>query len=814
MIRNYLTIALRSLWKSKGFSAINIVGLAVGLATCILILLFVTDELGYDRYNTKADQIYRVDGDIRFGGNHFNLAVAPDPMGPALKRDYPQVMQYVRFRPYDDWFLVRMGDQHIRETRVAYADSTLFSVFTLPMIQGDPTTALVDPHSLVITETMAKKYFNTTDVVGKSLVVDDSINYKVTGVIKDVPSRSHFHYDFFVSMSTNPESRQNRWVSNNFNTYVLLRPGADPRALQSHFDEMTDKYMGAELQQILGTTMADFKKSGNFVHYSLMPLTDIHLHSNKTAELEGNSDMAYVYIFSGAALLVLLIACVNFMNLSTARSSNRAKEVGVRKALGSLRSSLVTQFLTESVLISLISLVLSLILVEVLLGRFNALSGKDIGSFQVFNLRFVLILVAIGLGVGLLAGVYPAFYLSAFKPIKVLKGTLSSGFKSGWLRSTLVVFQFSISIFLIISTIVIYEQLQYIHHKDVGFNREQVLVMLNTGVLGNQSKAFRNEVLQLRGAKDMTMTSFLPTRGDRSDNPLFESPTLNSKEAISAQTWYVDDHYVPTLGMKILKGRNFSEQFPTDSTGIIINEAAAKLIGLKDPVNTTLYTMRTLNGGSDPSNVIPLHVIGVLKDFNFNSLREQVVPMVLFNSGPVGGGCTAIRMDTRDVKGFVNQVQKIWKSMAPSQPFTYSFMDDDFNRLYQSEEQTAGIFISFAVLAIFIACLGLFGLVTYAAEQRSREIGIRKVLGASVNSIVSLLSRDFLGLVGIAALISFPIAGWAMHRWLQDFAYRVSIGWWVFGLAGLLALVIALGTVSFRAIRAALANPVKSLRTE
>jgi putative ABC transport system permease protein len=814
MMRNYITISFRSLWKNKGFSAINIVGLAVGLATCVLIMLFVADELGYDRYNTKADRVYRVDGDLKFGGNHFVLAVAPDPMGPTLKRDYPEVEQYVRFRGYNNRFLVKKGDQNLQESRVTYADSTLFDVFTLPMIQGNPASALVDPNSVVITETMAKKYFNTVDAVGKSLLVNDSLHYKVTGVIRDMPVSSHFHYDFFISMSSTAESRRGTWVSNNFNTYVLLRPGTDPHRFDGRFEEMMVKYMGPEMQQILNLSMADFKKSGDYANYSLMPLTDIHLHSNKVAELEGNSDITYVYIFSAAALFIMLIACVNFMNLSTARSANRAKEVGVRKALGSLRGNLITQFLTESILISFISLILSLILVEALLGYFDRLSGKDIGVLRLLRPGYLFSLIGISLGVGLLAGVYPAFYLSSFKPIKVLKGVLSAGFKSGWLRSTLVVFQFSISIFLIISTVIIYNQLQYIHHKDVGFNRNQVLVLNNTDVLGGRSGAFREEILRLKGAEDMTITGFLPTGGNTNDDPLFPDATLDPKTAVSMQTWYIDEHYVPTLGMKLLRGRNFSQEFPSDSSGLIINEAAARLLGIKDPINNKLYTLNNFQGGKTPSNILTYHIIGIVKDFNFNSLREQVTPLALFMKSGAGGGSAAIRMDTRDVEGFVARVNGIWKNMAPSQPFNYTFMDDDFNRIYQAEQRTGNIFVSFAVLAIFIACLGLFGLVTYAAEQRSREIGIRKVLGASVNNIVTLLSRDLLKLVAISALIAFPFAWWAMHRWLEDFAYKVGIGWWVFAASGILALVIAWGTVSFQAIKAALANPIKSLRTE
>jgi putative ABC transport system permease protein len=812
MIKNYLIVAFRNLWKSKGFSAINIAGLAVGLATCLLILFYVLDELGYDRFNAKADRIYRVDGDLNFGGTHYVLAVAPDPMGPRLKRDYPEVEQAVRFRGFQGWFLVKKGDQNIREDRVMYADSTLFDVFTLPLIEGDPATALVAPNCVVISETIARKYFNSTDVVGRSLLVNDTANYKITGVMKDMPTQSHFRDDIFVSMSSLAESRRGVWVSNNFNTYVLLKPGADPKRLDAAFTYLMEHEIMPQGAQMLGVSLDAMRKQGSLGSYNLMPLTAIHLHSNKVAEMGANGNIEYVYIFSAAALFILLIACVNFMNLSTARSAGRAKEVGVRKALGSLRGNLIWQFLTESVLVSVMSLLLAVFLVWGLLPFFNHMAGKEMHIGLLSRPGLLAALVTLALGVGLLAGAYPAFYLSAFKPIKVLKGALSTGFKTGWLRSALVVFQFSISIFLIVSTIVIYSQLQFIRHKDVGFNRAHLLIMHNTTVLGGQADAFRQEVLRVKDVEDATMTDFLPTGGSRSDSPIFMDATMDPKKAISLQTWYVDEHYVPTLGMKILSGRNFSQSFPTDSTGLIINEAAAHLMGLRDPLNKDMYNLRSFQAGNVPANVQKLHIIGVVKNFNFASLRDQVTPLALFLGATPSD--VVVRMHGDNSVEQVAAIGEIWKNMEPSQPFTYTFMDDDFNNLYESEQRTGSLAIGFAILAIFVACLGLFGLVTYAAEQRTKEVGIRKVLGASVQGIVGLLSKDFLFLVVVSAAIAFPLAWWAMHRWLEDFAYRVGIGWWVFAASGMLVLVIALVTISFQAFRAAMANPVKSLRTE
>ena len=808
MLRNYLKTALRSLWKSKGFSAINIVGLAIGLATCLLILIFVMDELSYDRYNVKADRIYRLDGDIKFGGNHFILAVAPAPAGPAVRRDYPEIEKEVRFR-MQGGRLVKKGDQNIQEDGMIFADSTLFDVFTLPMIAGDPHTALVNAHTVVITERMAKKYFDAVDVVGRTLMINDTIPYKVTGVIKDIPAQSHFHYDFFLSMTELDEARKNdEWLSNNFNTYIVLREGTDPKKFEAKLSQLIYKYIAPLLRQAVNQSVEDFFKAGNSVSFSLTPLTAIHLHSNKTAELDANGNIQYVYIFTAVALFILLIACVNFMNLSTARSSNRAKEVGIRKVLGSLRGNLISQFMLESILLSFISMLLAIGLAYLLLPVFNELSGKQMAIGLFSRAWLVPALLGLVLIVGVLAGSYPAFFLSAFRPIAVLKGNVAAGFKTGWLRNSLVVFQFGISIFLLVGTAVIYRQLGYIHNRALGFNREQVLIVDNTWHLGNDVRAFKEKLLKLPGVEGATMTGFLPTSDSRNDDAIFLSPDLDTKKAISMQTWQVDENYIPVLGMKMAAGRNFSKEFLTDSNAAIVNEAAVRLMQGADPMRQNLYEMEDLQ----TKKLDKYHIVGVVKDFNFNSLREVVTPMVLFLHE--NRGRLALRVNPANVPRLVGEIGDIWRQMAPSQPFSYTFMDDEFNNIYRTEQRMGGISLSFALLAIFIACLGLFGLAAYAAEQRTREIGIRKVLGASVGGIVSLLSRDFLRLVVVSAVIAFPLAWWAMHHWLQDFAYRITIGWEVFVLAGVVAVGIALMTVSFQAIRAALSNPVKSLRSE
>jgi len=812
MLRNYLKTALRNLWKNKGFSAINILGLAIGLATCLLILIFVMDELSYDHYNKNADRIYRLDGEIKFGGNHFILAVAPAPAGPAVLRDYPEVEKEVRFRN-NGGRLLKKGNQNIKEESIILADSTLFEVFSLPMLAGDPHTALKETHSVVITEKMAKKYFDgvaADGVVGRTLVMNDSIPYKVTGVIRDLPAQSHFHFDFFISLSESEDAKRtdDGWLSNNFNTYLLLREGTDPKRFEAKLGGLITKYVAPLIHAAVNISLEDFYKAGNTVSFSLTPLTSIHLHSNKTAELDANGNVQYVYIFSAIAAFILLIACVNFMNLATARSSNRAKEVGIRKVLGSLRGSLIAQFMFESVLISFIAMVLAVGLAYALLPVFNQLSAKQM-EIGLFSRGWLLpAMLGLMLVVGLLAGSYPAFFLSAFRPIAVLKGSVSSGFKTSWLRNSLVVFQFFISIFLLVGTAVIYRQLSFIHNRELGFNRDQVMIINNPYVMGNQAKSFEQKMLNLPGVVGATMTGYLPTSDNRNDDAIFLSPDLDIKKSISMQTWPIDDQYIPVLGMKMVQGRNFSKEFLTDSTAVIVNESALRFMQGRKPLETKLYELDDIK----TKKVKEFHIVGVVRDFNFNSLREVVTPMVLFLAHDQGR--IALRLHGGDMHRLAGQVETEWRKMAPSQPFSYTFMDEEFNNIYRSEQRMGGISLSFSLLAIFIACLGLFGLTAYAAEQRTREIGIRKVLGASVGGIIQLLSKDFLGLVVVAMAIAFPLSWWAMRRWLQDFAYRISIGWEIFAVAAFAAIGIALLTVSFQALKAALANPVKSLRSE
>jgi putative ABC transport system permease protein len=814
MFRNYLKIAFRSLRKSKGFTALNIIGLAAGLGVCLLIVLYVTDELSYDRYNVNADRIYRIDEDVYLNNTQYNAVTTSKFFGPTLVASYPKIQQMVRFRNPGD-LLVRKGNDHVFEHHFTFADSTIFKVFTLPMIAGDPNTALNNPHSIVIDESAARRYFNSTDVIGRTLEVDnDNKLLKVTGVIRDMPEQSQFHFSFIrpirEAYNFNDPS-DNNWVSNSYFTYILAQPGTSRAEVQQIVDEVVNLHIGPALQAMFHTSGADLEKAGNHFRCPITPLTDVHLHSNKSGEFEVNGNIQFVYIFSVIAVLILLIACVNFMNLSTARSANRAKEVGIRKVAGSTKGHLILQFLTESILLSLFSLVLALFIAVLLLPVFNQLAGKSLHPNVLFSGRFLPLLILLVLLVGCLAGSYPAFYLSSFQPIDVLKGKIAAGFKSSWLRSSLVVFQFFISIGLIVSTLVIYRQLHYIRNKEVGFNRDQVLIIHGTWSLGRDGTTnLRNNLLTLAGVTDVTITPDLPTVGGGRywQEGWFPDATLDAQKAILMTTLRVDDHYIPTLGMQMIKGRNFDlAQFPTDSTAILLNEAAVATLGVKDPLNLILYNH------DDLFKIITYHVVGVVKNFNYNSMHDKIHPLIMVVN-TYNWSSMAVRFHTNDIFSLVRQVESKFHAAKQGLPFIYTFMDSDFDKLYHAEQQTGRIFITFAVFAILIACLGLFGLVTYAAEQRTKEIGIRKVLGAQVSGIVALLSRDFTMLVGIAALIAFPVAWWAMYKWLETFAYRTEISWWIFLVAGAVALAIALLTVSIQTVRAALANPVESLRSE
>jgi putative ABC transport system permease protein len=808
MFRNYFKLAVRNLLKNKGFSAINIFGLSIGVATCLLISLYIFNELSFDNFNEKADRIYRINADIKFGESPQALAVNPDPMASTLVKEFPEVEAAVRFRDYGS-SLVKKGNQNIKETKIIYTDSSVFDVFTLPFVTGQAKGSLSAPHTMVITESAARKYFKSTDIIGESLKFDNTDDYKITGVIKDLPENSHFNFDFFLSLEGVEEAHRNSWLGFNFGTYIVLKAGTSPTSFQNKLKSILDKYLFPQAGQVMNINREDFEKSGNYVKLSLIPLQSIHLHSDRIAELGINNDIQVIYIFAAVAIFILIIACINFMNLSTARSANRAREVGVRKVLGTVKTQLIAQFLMESVLMSFIAFAIALILVAILLPFLNQLSGKNLSYTSFLTPGFIAALIGGALVTGIMAGIYPSFYLSSFKPIQVLKGGVATGFKRSYLRSGLVVFQFFISITLIISTIVIYRQLQFIKEKKIGFNKEQVVIVKDAYVLDKKSETFKNEVLKYPEFIAGSQSGYLPvTPANRSEEALFAGTVIDNNKAVSSQLWSVDEDYLNTFGMEILSGRNFKKEMITDSNSVVINETAAKLFGFKNPVGEKISMLDDFKTGTTKIFTI----LGVVKNFHYQSLRQNIGALTMRLNR--NNNAISFRIKGVNASTALDHIKTAWKSVAPSEPLSYSFLSEDFDAMYRSEQRSGQIFISFAVLAILIACLGLFGLAAYAAEQRVKEIGIRKVLGASVPQIFSILSKDFLKLVVIAAIIAFPLAWWMMDVWLRDFAFRVNIGWWVFVIAGFIATFIALVTISFQAIKAAVANPVKNLRTE
>lgn len=805
MFRNYLKTAWRNLRKNKTFSFLNILGLAIGLSCFLLIVLYVVDELSFDRFHDKANRIYRIHSDIRFGGSDLNLTVSSDPLGAALKNDYPQVEAYTRiFNNYGEK-LIKKGDQFITEQNVTHADSTFFDVFTFPAVAGNSKTALNEPNTVVLTESAAKKYFGTANAIGKILETDHN-PYTVTAVIKDMPRNSHFNFDFLFSMD-NVDYQWGNYLSHNFHTYIVLKKGTDYKTFEKNFGQVVEKYILPQAKQFMQIkSMDEFEKAGNKLKYSLMPLTNIHLYSDRFPEFRPNGNIQYVYIFSAVALFVLLVACINFMNLSTARSANRAKEVGIRKVLGTQKTALIAQFLVESTVMVLIALLIALCITYVVLPQFNDMATKELSILDLLNAPVLITLVLLPFVLGILAGIYPAFFLSRFKPITVLKGGSNARFKKSSLRSALVVFQFVTSIVLIIGTIIVYSQLNYIQTKNLGFNKDQVFIIDGTGALKQNAQAFKNEVLNMKEVSSGTYSGYLPVSSSRNDISFSKSPVIDAKNGLNMQRWTVDYDYIKTLGMQIVLGRNFSKEFGRDSLATIINESTAQILGYDDPVGKKLYAF------DDVNNPVTYEIIGVVKNFHFESLRQNIAPMCMMLGSSTW--TASFKVQTTDIQKLTSNIEHIWKRMAPGMPFNYRFMDESFDEIYRSEQRVAKVAISFAILTIIIACLGLFGLVTYAAEQRVKEIGIRKVLGATISNIVNMLSKDFLKLVLIALLIAIPIAWYAMHKWLEDFAYRIDISWWAFIAAGCTAIFIALATVSVQAIKAARTNPVKNLRSE
>ena len=808
MLKNYIKTAWRSLKRNKIFSFINVFGLSVGLACCMLITAYVYSELNYDSYPHEAGQIYRVGiKTIENAGvsEYPNVDVA---VAKGIKDQYPQVEEVTRLTGRKPSF-IEYNEKKFKEQHLQMVDANFLQMFSIPLTDGDIKTCLKEPYSMVITKAFAQKYFGNQPALGKLLLVDKD-PYKVTGLIDKVPDDSHFHGDAFFSMNTFVRDTKQTWSNIGFFTYIRLNKNADPKKLEASFpDDLVRKFVVPEIAHDMGMSMAEAGKSVNTFLFYLQPLTDIHLHSATKYELEANGDIHYVYIFGALAIFILLLACINFTNLSTASSAKRSKEVGIRKVLGSERSGLISQFLTESVLLTLGAMALAIALVYLLLPMFNNLSGKHIGIGFFLNYKALTTELLLAFTVGVIAGIYPAFVLSGFQIISVLKGGTGSTktANKNYLRSGLIVFQFAVSTALIIATFVVYQQLHYMQNKKLGYDKDQVLVINETWSLRNNIDAFKQELLRNPQVINATISSSVPGTGGGIDGTQIDAKEFNDKGGhaeIHTDIFHVDENYIPTLGIQVIKGRNFYPSYPGDSMAVVVNEALVRDLGWgkSDPVGKTIVRSARAH----------YTVVGVVKDFHYVSARQKIAPLMLLPGRSMSS--IMVKVKTKDIKALITDMSAQWNNFKSDLPFSYSFLDEKFASLYAAEQQTGKIFTVFAVIALIIASLGLFGLAAFMIRLRVKEIGIRKVLGASTGSITTLLSKEFLKLIIIASLISFPITWYAMNKWLQDFAYRISIQWWVFLLAGIIAVLVAAITISFQSVKAAMANPVKSLRTE
>jgi putative ABC transport system permease protein len=796
MFKNYFKIAFRNLWKHRAFSFINIMGLTVGMTACFLIFLYVRFEVSYDSFHAKADRIYRVVADIKTPTEVIHSGVPAWAVPPHMAADLQEVESYVRVM--NQPLLVRKGELKFQEDNLGIADSAFFQVFSFPLLHGDPKTALNDPFTMVLSETTAKKYFGNTDPMGQTLLVSgQAFPVKVTGVMKDIPENSLIKADMIVSMSTisrklNPGIDE-QWSNYGPSGYVLLKPGVNVKALEAKLPGFIQRRTGD-----------DEKKSQMFATLFLEPLRNVYLHSTRGSGFTGTSgSITNVYIFSIVAVFVLIIACINFINLTTARSVERAKEVGIRKVVGAMRQQLARQFIGESVLLCLISFVIVIGLAALLRTSFNDLAGKTISKGIFENGYYILGLFLAAIGIGLLAGIYPALVLSSFRPVVVLKGRFATGTKGILLRKGLVVTQFTISIAFIIATFIVNDQLKFMRNQDLGFSKDQVMVFNTDGDPARD--AFRQAVAGLPGVKMTAMSSSVPGGG----NPGAYSEIQNKKgdlQVANLDLYFVDWDYINLFKIKMVAGRSFDRSFQSDTThAMVLNEAAVKMFGYSSPEQAV--GRRFKQWGREGT------IIGVMKDFHFHGLQQEIKPLSM-RIEPNGTQLVCVNVSAANLQKTIAAIGDKWKTLIPNKPFSYYFVDEFFDKQYRGEERFGKLFLNFAVLAIFISCLGLLGLASYSTIQRTKEIGIRKVMGASVTNIVNLLSRDFLILVFISFLIAAPIAWGFMHHWLKDFAYRITIDPWVFVLACGMALVIALATISVQAIRSAIANPVKSLRSE
>ncbi|MEO9511124.1 MAG: ABC transporter permease [Flavobacteriaceae bacterium] len=811
MIKSYIRAASRNLLKNKGFTLINLVGLTIGVAACILISVYIVHESSYDKDVANSPNIYRMinryinDGRLE-DGVHFSANTASTVLD-----DFAEVENSGRLM--DNGLFYGAGSNEIRidgeqmqhhEDGFSYADQSIIDIMDIKMIYGEASSALDEPNTIVISKSIAEKYFGKSNPIGKSIYLNgnNDESFRINGVMDDFASNSHLDYNFLLTLEGVEfgEGEQTRWVQNNYFTYIVFRNDTN---LAGFEEKMSNR--------IINTYLVPAYKSAGFVlpenfqenfFIKLQPLTDINLYSkNIVFEASKRNDIKVIWIFGIVAFFILIIASINFVNLSTAKSANRAKEVGVRKVVGSSKGHLIGQFLTESILISLISFTLGLLLSWVMMPVFRDMSGKEL-VLPFSNSTFLLVVFIAAMVVGFLAGLYPSFYLSRFRPVAVLKGKLSTGTKSSTLRSSLVVFQFTISIILIIGTLIVNQQMDFVLNSKIGFEKDQVIQLYGTNMLGDRIGTFKDELKNMAGVKNVSISDYLPIEDTkRNGNSFVNEGRDNIDETVPGQSWVIDEDYLATLGMKLVEGRNFSEERSTDDRTVIINQTLANKLLLDKPLGKRISRYGTL-----------YEVIGVVEDFNFNSMKQKVEPLCFFRG--ISPSIISIKASTGDIATLLKDIEQKWNLFSPNMAVRYSFMNDSFTKMYDNVSRIRTIFLSFSILAILVACLGLFALSAFMVEQRKKEISIRMVLGASFKNIYSLLSVNFLKLVGISIIMAIPVGWYIMSRWLEDFAYRISLDWTMFVFAGIIALIIAIFTISYQSISAAFIQPLKSLRTE
>lgn len=805
---NFIT-AYRNLIRKPGFAFINITGLAIGLAACMLILLYISDELSYDKFHSQSDRIYRLNNKSLIGNNEFEGTYTPSPLAETMLAEYPEIENVTRLWNRSQRSF-RAGESTFIEDKFFFADSSFFEIFDFELIEGDPKSVLKHSGTIVLSESAAKKYFGDSSPIGKTITENNENNYTVTGVMRDAPHNSHVKPELIASFMSDPFHNNNNWFSQSPQTYILLREGTNAQILEDKIPALVEKYIGPELIRLIGISLEEFQNAGQSYGYKIQSLESIHLYSNINGEYEANGSIQHVYIFSVIAIFILLIACINFMNLTTARSASRAKEVGIKKVLGGTRPQLIRQFIGESTFLTVVAMALALLIIEISLPAFNRLAEKNL-SFLDFgigqSLLFILAIVAI---TGFISGSYPAFFLSAFSPVKTIKRqfTKSDGKKTIKLRSVLVLFQFTISITLLISTVIIFMQMEYIQQKKMGFASEQLLVIKHANGLEASKKSFKNKILQNPAILNAAYAIDLPGDGYSSNAHLVKGRPVEELHVM--ELTYADPDYLETMGMEMSWGRFFSNENPTDTAKVIINEQAVLSLGLTD-IGSEKLILQT--GTAEESSTHS--ILGVVKDFHFSSLHQKVQPIAIYML-PEGGWANrlAVRVQAGKTREVIDFLEKSWDEMQTGHPFVYTFMDQTLAKLYQNDHKTRVIYTIFSILALFVASLGLFGLAAYTTESRTKEIGIRKVLGAKDSTIIYMLSRDFTKWVLLANIFAWPLSFFLVNHWLNNFAYRIDMPWHVFIIAGLSALLLALVTVLYQTIKASRTNPAISLKYE